>query len=102
MNTMQAEVAAWENDRNNRTKKIDLRFTASDARIKFKRLYLQPKLLHGTMVKFTLFCLDPAPEKVSHGNRNFGLRGNSKGQVWISYHVEFVYFLSSPSLGTEG
>lgn len=42
MATMQAEVAAWERDRNNRTKKIDWQFTTSDARIKLKRLY--PKL----------------------------------------------------------
>jgi hypothetical protein len=41
MNTMQAEVVAWENDRNNRTKTIDWQFTASDARIKLKRLYPQ-------------------------------------------------------------
>jgi hypothetical protein len=42
MATMQAEVLAWETDRNNRTKKIDWQFTTSDARIKLKRLY--PKL----------------------------------------------------------
>ena len=42
METMQAEVAAWNNDRNNRTNKIDWQFTTSDARIKLKRLY--PKL----------------------------------------------------------
>jgi hypothetical protein len=42
MATMQAEVAAWETDRNNRTKKIDWHFTTSDARVKLKRLY--PKL----------------------------------------------------------
>ncbi|MCJ7602316.1 MAG: IS630 family transposase, partial [Desulfobulbaceae bacterium] len=40
--TMQAEVAAWENDRNNGIKKIDWQFTTSDARVKLKRLY--PKL----------------------------------------------------------
>jgi len=40
--TMQAEVAAWEEDRNNRSKKIDWQFTTSDARIKLKGLY--PKL----------------------------------------------------------
>ena len=39
MSTMQAEVAAWEKDRNNSTNKIDWQFTASDARIKLKRLY---------------------------------------------------------------
>jgi transposase len=42
MATMQAEVAAWENDRNNGIKKIDWQFTTSDARVKLKRLY--PKL----------------------------------------------------------
>ncbi|MGA1874770.1 MAG: IS630 family transposase, partial [bacterium] len=42
MATMQAEVAAWENDRNKSIKKIDWKFTTIDARIKLKRLY--PKL----------------------------------------------------------
>ena len=37
--TMQAEVAAWERARNNRTRKIDWQFTTADARIKLKRLY---------------------------------------------------------------
>ena len=39
MSTMQAEVAAWEKDRNNRPSKINWQFTTSDARIKLKRLY---------------------------------------------------------------
>lgn len=39
MATMQAEVATWENDRNNMSKNIDWQFTTSDARIKLKRLY---------------------------------------------------------------
>ena len=39
MNALQAEVAAWENDRNNRTKKIDWQFTTADTRIKLTRLY---------------------------------------------------------------
>jgi len=39
MATLQAEVAAWENDRNNRTKKIDWQFTTADARIKLTHLY---------------------------------------------------------------
>jgi hypothetical protein len=39
---MQTEVAAWEADRNNRTKKIDWQFTTADARIKLRRLY--PKI----------------------------------------------------------
>ena len=40
--SMQAEVAAWKQDRNNRVCKIDWQFSAADARIKLKRLY--PKL----------------------------------------------------------
>jgi hypothetical protein len=39
ISTMQAEVAAWEANRNNRTRKIDWQFTTADARIKLKRLY---------------------------------------------------------------
>jgi len=39
---MQAEVAAWERNRNNSARKIVWQFTTSDARIKLKRLY--PKL----------------------------------------------------------
>ena len=39
---MRKEVAAWEQDRNNRVATIDWRFTTDDARIKLKRLY--PKL----------------------------------------------------------
>lgn len=42
MATMQAEVMAWESDRNNSTRKIDWQFTTADARIKLRRLY--PKL----------------------------------------------------------
>ena len=42
MATMQAEVAAWERDRNNSINKINWQFRTSDARIKLKRLY--PKL----------------------------------------------------------
>ncbi|MCD6582535.1 MAG: IS630 family transposase, partial [Desulfuromusa sp.] len=42
MATMQAEVAAWEKDRNNSTKKVDWQFRTADARIKLKNLY--PKL----------------------------------------------------------
>lgn len=40
--TMQSEIAGWEEDRNNRPSKIDWQFTNSDARIKLKQLY--PKL----------------------------------------------------------
>jgi len=39
MATMQTEVAAWEKNRNNNTKKISWQFTTPDARIKLKRLY---------------------------------------------------------------
>jgi hypothetical protein len=42
MTNMRTEVAAWESDRNNGTKKIEWQFTASDARVKLKQLY--PKL----------------------------------------------------------
>jgi len=42
MVTMQAEVVAWEKDRNNSVKKITWQFTTPDARIKLKRLY--PKI----------------------------------------------------------
>lgn len=39
MPTMQAEVAAWEKNRNNSMKKINWQFTTPDARIKLRRLY---------------------------------------------------------------
>jgi len=42
MATMQAEVTAWEGNRNNSSIKIDWQFTTADARIKLTRLY--PKL----------------------------------------------------------
>ena len=37
--SLTCEVAAWENDRNLRERKIDWQFTTADARIKLKRLY---------------------------------------------------------------
>jgi hypothetical protein len=37
--TLIQEIRAWESDRNHRTIKVDWQFTASDARIKLKRLY---------------------------------------------------------------
>lgn len=37
--TLQREVAAWENRRNQGATTVDWRFTAADARIKLKRLY---------------------------------------------------------------
>lgn len=42
MKDMKTEVATWEQDRNNRSKKINWQFTTSEARIKLTRLY--PKL----------------------------------------------------------
>ena len=36
---MQSEIAAWEDDRNNRPSKIDWHFTTTDARTKLKHLY---------------------------------------------------------------
>ena len=38
---LQAEVSAWEKNRNNNARKIDWQFTTADARIKLKRLYPQ-------------------------------------------------------------
>jgi hypothetical protein len=37
--TVQTEVAAWVQARNNADARIDWRFTTADARIKLKRLY---------------------------------------------------------------
>ncbi len=42
VDTMRAEVLAWNIDRNKRQTKVDWQFTASDARTKLKRLY--PKI----------------------------------------------------------
>jgi len=42
MQTVKTEIAAWLNDRNQKTWTADWRFTNEDARIKLKRLY--PKL----------------------------------------------------------
>jgi len=42
MPTMQAEVSAWNRDRNNSARKVVWQFTTSDARIKLTRLY--PKI----------------------------------------------------------
>jgi hypothetical protein len=39
METLAAEVAAWETRRNATGGRIDWRFTTEDARIKLKRLY---------------------------------------------------------------
>ena len=41
LSALQAEIVAWENDRNNRQPKIDWQFTTADARIKLKHLYPQ-------------------------------------------------------------
>jgi transposase len=40
--TLRHRVATWENDRNQRSKKIDWQFETADARIKLRRLY--PKI----------------------------------------------------------
>jgi hypothetical protein len=37
--TLEGEVKAWQNDRNEKVVKVDWRFTAADARIKLKHLY---------------------------------------------------------------
>ena len=39
MNTMIAEVTAWQQDRNNRDAKINWQFSTDDARIKLRKLY---------------------------------------------------------------
>jgi hypothetical protein len=39
LKTMRREIAAWQQDRNNRQAKIDWHFTTHDARTKLKRLY---------------------------------------------------------------
>ena len=39
MATMQAEVAAWERNRNNSARKIVWQFTTADAQIRLKRLH---------------------------------------------------------------
>ena len=37
--TLRREVAAWENNRNQRSTKVNWRFTTADARVKLRRLY---------------------------------------------------------------
>ncbi len=44
LETMRREIAAREEDRNNRQSKIDRRFIANDARNKRKSVYLHPNL----------------------------------------------------------
>jgi hypothetical protein len=39
LETMRTEVAAWNRNRNNRTKRINWQFTTKEARIRLKRLY---------------------------------------------------------------
>ncbi|WP_191756288.1 hypothetical protein [Komarekiella delphini-convector] len=36
---LRQEISAWEKERNQQKAKIDWRFAASDARVKFQRLY---------------------------------------------------------------
>lgn len=38
-NTLQAEVAAWETQRNQQKSTVDWQFSTADARIKLKHLY---------------------------------------------------------------
>jgi hypothetical protein len=52
MGTLQAEVAAWEKNRNNNTRTINWQFRTADARIKLKRLYQKLLLLQCTRMKF--------------------------------------------------
>jgi len=42
--TLRERVRIWNDDRNNRSKKIDWQFETADARIKLRRLYPQIKL----------------------------------------------------------
>ncbi|MCP6758340.1 MAG: hypothetical protein NHB32_06060 [Fischerella sp. CENA71] len=37
--TLRQEIKAWEKERNHQKAKIDWRFSASDARVKFQRFY---------------------------------------------------------------
>jgi len=37
--TLKLEIAAWEEDRNQKSRSVNWRFTTADARIKLKRLY---------------------------------------------------------------
>jgi hypothetical protein len=37
--SLQREIAAWEEQRNRESSKIDWQFTTADARVKLKRLY---------------------------------------------------------------
>ncbi len=37
--TLKLEIAAWEKERNQKSRSVDWRFTSADARIKLKRLY---------------------------------------------------------------
>ena len=39
MDTLKQEIAAWEENRNEKSNSIDWRFTTTDARIKLKKLY---------------------------------------------------------------
>jgi len=39
LDTLRQEIQAWEKERNQQKAKIDWRFAAKDARVKFQRLY---------------------------------------------------------------
>jgi hypothetical protein len=49
--TLAAEVAAWEKDRNQLKVQIDWQFTTEDARIKLKRLYPVTIIKNSVVVK---------------------------------------------------
>jgi hypothetical protein len=48
LETVQAQIKAWQNDRSNRTARIDWQFTTIDARIKLKKLFLSNILQQST------------------------------------------------------
>lgn len=54
LETMQNQVAAWETDRNNSSKKIMWQFTTPEARIKLRRLYQQLQMVHGTALLYSI------------------------------------------------
>ncbi len=39
MDSLKQEIAAWEENRNEKSDSVDWRFTTDDARIKLKKLY---------------------------------------------------------------
>lgn len=47
--TLAADIAAWEDDRNTTTTAVDWRFTSADARIKLRRLYPTHDAVSGNL-----------------------------------------------------